>query len=175
VLFRQLKFGFSGAKSVVGAYALLNIGPAGDRRTPLPRFGLLVGPTLATSTLAARFRRSLPPLRSPLQTGSGRKSLSLDSPASTLLKRKFQTPPQPEGNSMKTRTRNTIKVIPLFAILMAFAIAGTGAKSAAEWPPAACQEADIGHDTMLWTDVSGTASAVRQKVVLPVDRLRKPE
>jgi hypothetical protein len=76
---------------------------------------------------------------------------------------------------MKTRTRNTINVLPLFALLLALAIAGTGAKSAAEWPPAACPEAAISHDTTLWTDVRGTASAVREAVVLPGHRLRNPE
>lgn len=76
---------------------------------------------------------------------------------------------------MKTRTRNTIKVLPLFVIIMAFAIAGTGAKSAAEWPPAACQEAAMSRDSILWTQVRGTASAVRQEVVSPGYRVRSRE
>lgn len=76
---------------------------------------------------------------------------------------------------MKTRTRNTIKVLPLFAILVALAIAGTGVKSAAEWPPATCQEAAMSRDSIQWTQVRGTASAVRQEVVLPGYRVRSRE
>ena len=68
---------------------------------------------------------------------------------------------------MNTRTRNTIKVLPLFAILMVFAIAGTRAKSAAEWPPAACKEAAVSRDSILWAQVRGTVSAVPQAAVLP--------
>ena len=67
---------------------------------------------------------------------------------------------------MTDRTRNTIKVLPLFVILMALAIAGTGAKSAAEWPPAACHEAHVGRDSIHWAQVRGTVSAVPQAVVL---------
>ena len=41
---------------------------------------------------------------------------------------------------MKTRKRNAIRFLPLLTIPMAFAIAGTGARSAAELPPAPCKE-----------------------------------
>lgn len=76
---------------------------------------------------------------------------------------------------MRTRTRNTIKVLPLLAILMAFAIAGTRAKSAAEWPPSSCREAAMSRNLSLGTQVWGNVSAVRQEVVLPGYRLRAPE
>ena len=36
---------------------------------------------------------------------------------------------------MKTLKRKAIKLLPLFVIAAAFVIAGSGAKSAAEWPP----------------------------------------
>jgi hypothetical protein len=76
---------------------------------------------------------------------------------------------------MNIRTRNIIKVIPFFVILMAFAIAGTGAKSAAEWPPSSCREAAMSRDSILATQVRAEVSAVRQEAVLPGYQLRRPE
>jgi hypothetical protein len=75
---------------------------------------------------------------------------------------------------MKTRTRNTIKVLPLFAILMAFAVAGTGAKSAAEWPAASCKEAAMSRDSVLTTQIRGEVSA-RREFLLPIRQAQGPE
>jgi hypothetical protein len=76
---------------------------------------------------------------------------------------------------MNTRAGNIIKVLPFFVILTAFAIAGTRAKSAAEWPPSSCREAAMSRDSILSTQVSGEVSAVRQAVVLPGYQLRRQE
>jgi hypothetical protein len=68
-------------------------------------------------------------------------------------------------NPMKTLKRNAIKVFLLFVIATAFAIAGTGAKSAAEWPPASCREDVLNRASIIGTLIKGIVSGVQQEVV----------
>lgn len=66
---------------------------------------------------------------------------------------------------MKTFKRNALRLLPLFIIPIAFATAGTGAKSAAELPPAPCKADAITNDTTLGKSAPQNAATVQPKPV----------
>ena len=66
---------------------------------------------------------------------------------------------------MKTFKRNAIRLLPLVMIPIAFAIAGTGAKSAAELPPAPCKADAMTNATTLGKSAPQNAAMVQQKPV----------
>lgn len=66
---------------------------------------------------------------------------------------------------MKSLKRNAIRFLPLLIIPMAFAIVGTGAKSAAELPPAPCKEDAMTSASSLGKSALQNAPPVQQKAV----------
>lgn len=66
---------------------------------------------------------------------------------------------------MKSVKRNAIRFLPLLIIAIAFAIVGTGAKSAAELPPAPCKEDAMTRVSSLGKAAPQISSTVQQKAV----------
>ena len=64
---------------------------------------------------------------------------------------------------MKSLKRNAIRLLPLLIIPIALAIVGTGAKSAAEMPPAPCKEDAMTRMSTLGKATPQDSPVVQQK------------